>query len=50
MRDPAPAVARDPHPAVVNAAVQLATAPMLLHEGVEGGEDLPPKNWTLSWL
>jgi hypothetical protein len=40
MRDAGPAVARHPDLAAVNVAVELAAAAMLLHEGVEGGEQL----------
>jgi hypothetical protein len=37
MRDPAAAVTGHPHPPVVNAAAQLAAAPMLGDERDEGG-------------
>jgi hypothetical protein len=40
MRDATPAVARQPDPLTINPAVQVAAATMLLHEGVDGGEQL----------
>ena len=38
MPDAGPALARHPHPFILDTAVHLATAAVLLHEGVEGGE------------
>ena len=38
MRHAGPAVARRPDALTLHAAVQLAAATMLLHEGAEGGE------------
>jgi hypothetical protein len=38
-RDAGSAVARHPNALTIHAAVQLATAAVLLHEGVEGGEE-----------
>jgi hypothetical protein len=40
MRDPAPAVTRNPHPPVIHPTVQLTAAAMLLHEGVKGSDQL----------
>jgi hypothetical protein len=39
MRDAGPAIARHPNALAIHAAVQLATAAMFLHEGVEGSEE-----------
>jgi hypothetical protein len=40
MRDAGPAVTGHPDPLTIHAAVQLAAATVLLHEGVEGGEEI----------
>ena len=48
MRDAGPAVARQPDSISIDAAIQLAAAAVLLQEGIEGGQQLGHRAYSIT--